>query len=83
MSMYHDTLLARFVKNDRNHRPLIPSSLHTRYTKAWQERSHLYKWAARMVELIRFTELLVEMGLRRRASSKIRWGGIVLLEVIK
>lgn len=83
MSMYHDTLLSRFVNNDRNYRPLIPSSLHTRYTKAWQERRRLYKWAARMLELIRFTELLVEMGLRRNASSKIRWRGVVLLEVIK
>jgi peroxin-16 len=36
-----------------------------------------------MLELIRFTELLVEMGLRRNASSKIRWRGVVLLEVIK
>ncbi|KAF8227439.1 peroxisome membrane protein [Tricholoma matsutake] len=83
MSMYHDTLLAKIIRNDRNYRPLIPSSLHTRFTKAWSERSHVYKWAARALELIRFTELLVEMGLRRNTTSKTRWRSVVLLEFIK
>ena len=83
MTMYHDTLLARIVRNDRNYRPLIPSSHHTRFTKAWLERSNIYKWAARMLEIIRFTELVVEMGLRRNTSSKTRWRTVVLLEVIK
>ncbi|KAF8960997.1 peroxisomal membrane protein PEX16 [Flammula alnicola] len=43
----------------------------------------LYKWAARVLEIIRFTELVVEMALRRKVSEKIKWRSIILLEVIK
>lgn len=83
MSMYHDTLLERFVRSDPKYKPLIPSSLHTRYARAWTEKNVLYKWAARTLELIRFTQLLVEMGLRRRVSLKVRWRGIIALESVK
>jgi len=83
MSMYHDTLLARYLQNIPKHKPLIPSSPHAKYTKAWCDKNGVYKWAARVLELIRFTQLLVEMGLRRTASPRTRWRGIVLLEVIK
>ncbi|KAG5647953.1 hypothetical protein DXG03_006987 [Asterophora parasitica] len=83
MSMYHDTLLARIVQANPKHRPLIPASLHTRFTRACSEKDTKYKWAARALQLIKFTELVIEMGLRRRVSSKARWRGIVLLEAIK
>ncbi|KNZ77428.1 Peroxisomal membrane protein PEX16 [Termitomyces sp. J132] len=83
MSMYHDTLLAKIVQKDRNYQPLIPPSLHTRFTKAWSDKSDKYKWAARALQLIKFLELVVEMGLRRKVSSKARWRGVILLEVVK
>ncbi|KAI0788465.1 peroxisome membrane protein [Abortiporus biennis] len=83
MSMYHDTLLSKIMHSEPKYKPLIPSSLHTRYTRAWSEKSFTYKWASRVLELIRFVELLVEMGLRRKASPKARWRGIVFIEVIK
>ncbi|KAH7916405.1 peroxisomal membrane protein PEX16 [Hygrophoropsis aurantiaca] len=82
-SLYHDTLLARIIKSDPNWKPIIPVSLHTRYTRAWQDKESLYKWAARVLELVRFTQLLIEMGLRRKVSNKNRWRGIVLLETLK
>ena len=83
MSMYHDTLLERVVQAEPRYKALIPPSLHTRYTRAWSEKNAFYKWAARVLELIRFTELLIEMGLRRKVSQRNRWRGIVILEVIK
>ncbi|OBZ78670.1 Peroxisomal membrane protein PEX16 [Grifola frondosa] len=83
MSMYHDTLLAKFIQADSKYKPLIPSSLHTRYTRAWSDKDARYKWAARALELLRFVELLIEMGLRRKTSRRTRWRGIVLLEIIK
>ncbi|ESK97918.1 peroxisomal membrane protein pex16 (peroxin-16) [Moniliophthora roreri MCA 2997] len=83
MSMYHDTLLARLVKTDPNIRALLPSSMHTRFTRAWADKDCRYKWIARILEIIRFTELVVEMGLRRRLSNRSRWRGIVLLEILK
>ena len=82
-SIYHDTLLAKVAKSDPRYKPLIPISPHTRYTRAWCEKDSRYKWAARMLEALRFVELLIEMGLRRTVSTKTRWRGIVLIEAIK
>lgn len=83
MSMYHDTLLSKFVQSNPKYRLLIQSYLHTRYTRAWYEKSSLYKWIARSLELIRYLELLVEMGLRRKVSVQARWRSIVFIEFIK
>ncbi|KAF9457061.1 peroxisome membrane protein [Collybia nuda] len=83
MSMYHDTLLTRVARSDQSYHPLIPPSPHTRFTKMWSEKNSSYKWAARMLQFIRYTELVIEMVLRRKVPSKSRWRGVVLLEVIK
>ncbi|KAF9270121.1 peroxisomal membrane protein PEX16 [Marasmius fiardii PR-910] len=83
MSMYHDTLLARLVATDSNLRSLLPPSMHTRYTRAWANKDARYKWLARVLEVIRFTELVIEMGLRRKVSDRNRWRAIVLLETLK
>ncbi|KAF9535434.1 peroxisome membrane protein [Crepidotus variabilis] len=82
-SMYHDTLLARIVKANPSYRPLIPSSLHSRFTRAWSDKNDVYKWAGRALEIIRFTELVLEMALRRKVSQKTKWRSIILLEFIK
>lgn len=83
MSLYHDTLLSRIVREDPKFKPLIPSTAHTRYTRSWADKDSRYKWAARFLEVVRFAELVIEMGLRRKASAKNRWRGIILLELIK
>lgn len=83
MSLYHDTLLSRIARADPKFKPLIPPTPHSRYTRSWAEKNTLYKWAARTLEVIRFTELLIEMGMKRKLSSTSRWKGIVLLETIK
>ncbi|KAI0068235.1 peroxisome membrane protein [Artomyces pyxidatus] len=83
LSLYHDTLLTKAIENTPKYKPLLPPTLHTRYTRAWADNHTRYRWAARVLELVRFVELLVEMGLRRKVSSKNRWRGIVVLEAIK
>ncbi|KDQ63594.1 hypothetical protein JAAARDRAFT_29616 [Jaapia argillacea MUCL 33604] len=83
MSLYHDTLLAQIVRSDPKYKPLIPLSQHSRYTRAWSDKDNRYKWAARALEIIRFVELVVEMGMARKVSVKTKWRGIVLLEIIK
>jgi len=83
LSLYHDTLLHTAVGNEPKYRPLLPPSLHSRFTRAWTDTHPRYRWTARTLELIRFVELLLEMGLRRRISSKSRWNAIALLEAVK
>jgi peroxin-16 len=81
--MYHDTVLAKVVENNPKYRPLIPASLHSRYTRVWINKSSQYKWAARILELLRFTELVIEMVLKRKLSERTRWRGILAIETIK
>lgn len=83
ISLYHDTLLTRIVKSDPQWRPILPTPLHTKYTRAWSDKDTLYKWAARALELIRFSQLLVEMVMRRKLRLRARWRGLVLMETVK
>ncbi|KAH0838275.1 peroxisomal membrane protein PEX16 [Lanmaoa asiatica] len=83
ISLYHDTLLAKIVRSDPQWRPILPTPLHTKYTRAWSDKNALYKWLARSLELIRFTQLLIEMVMRRRLPTRARWRGIVLMETVK
>ena len=88
LSLYHDTLLTRRLRHIQQTDPktaksLLPPSPHTRYTKEWSEREPKYKWASRLLEIIRCTQLVFEMGLRRTAGNNGRWRGIVIIEMIR
>jgi len=83
LSLYHDTIIARRLKQVPKFKPLLPPSLNSRYTRAWSDRDSLYKWIARVLEMIRFLELVMEMGMRRKFGQKGRWRGIITLEVVK
>jgi peroxin-16 len=82
-SLYHDTLLAKIIQADPRYKPLIPSSLHSRYTRAWSNKDRRYTWTARTLEVFRFLQLVIEMGLRRKTSNKTRWKAVVLIECVK
>jgi len=82
-SLYHDTILAKIIRADPRYKPLIPSSSHSRYTRAWANKDVNYKWIARSLEVIRFLQLVTEMVLRRKTSDKTRWRAVVILETIK
>lgn len=71
------------MQSDPKYKPLIPSSPHSRYTRAWVKKDSRYKWFARALEVLRYLELLIEMGLRRKTSNKTRWRVITLIECIK
>ncbi|KDQ16718.1 hypothetical protein BOTBODRAFT_156651 [Botryobasidium botryosum FD-172 SS1] len=82
ITLYHDTLLARRLA-DPKYKPLVPPTIHTRYTRAYVERSGLYRWISRALEVIKYVELVSEMTLRRKTSSGNVWKGIVALESVK
>ncbi|KAG9095833.1 Peroxisomal membrane protein pex16 [Ceratobasidium sp. 370] len=83
LSLYHDTLLARRMELDPKSKPILPPSVHSRYTRAWAKRDGRYRWAARLLEIVRFVELVVEMGMRRKFKQKTVWRGIFMLEAVK
>lgn len=82
-SLYHDSLLNQVIQSDPKYKPLIPSSHHSRYTRAWTKKDTRYKWFARTLEVLRYLELLIEMGLRRKTSDRTRWRVVTLIECIK
>jgi len=83
LSLYHDTIIGRRLAQAPKFKPLIPPSLNSRYTRGWMDKHNAYKWIARSLEMIKFLELVIEMGLRRKLGQKGRWRGILTLEVIK
>ena len=84
LNLYHDTLLARRIAQlGPKSKLVLPPSHHARYTRAWADKNSLYKWAARLLEIVRFTELVIEMGMRRKLERKSRLRGVVLIELVK
>jgi hypothetical protein len=82
-SLYHDTLLNRVMQSDPKYKPLIPSSPHSRYTRAWTKKDTRYKWFARTLEVLRYLELFIEMGLKRKTSERTRWRVVTFIECLK
>ncbi|KZT57132.1 peroxisome membrane protein [Calocera cornea HHB12733] len=80
VSLYHDTLLTSLAKDKK---PVIPPTPHMRYTRAWSDKSAIYKWAARSLEAVRHCELVIEMLLRRKYGKQGAWRGVVGLEFLK
>ncbi|CCO29397.1 Peroxisomal membrane protein PEX16 AltName: Full=Peroxin-16 [Rhizoctonia solani AG-1 IB] len=68
---------------DPKAKPILPPSVHSRYTRAWAKRDSRYRWAARLLEIVRFIELVVEMGMRRKFKKQTVWKGVFALETIK
>lgn len=71
----HDTLPAS--------KYLIPPSIQSRYMQAWSLRDHRYFWTTNCLQILRFTQLLLEMLLRRNVSEQTRWSSIIALESVK
>lgn len=82
LSLYHDSLLARaLARLPSTFRKPHPSP-HNRYTGFWTQRSPTYRRIALTLQVLQYTELLLEMAAKRR-GERIRWRVVVLVEGIK
>ncbi|EGX89052.1 peroxisomal membrane protein pex16 [Cordyceps militaris CM01] len=80
LSLYHDNLLSKAVSK----LPIPPiRTAHARYTRFWAEKSAFYRRVAMTLQMVIYTELLLEMSAKRRGGNKSRWRVVVLLEGIK
>ncbi|TKA69703.1 hypothetical protein B0A49_04479 [Cryomyces minteri] len=79
LSLYHDSLLSRALAHSLSKRHPSP---HNRYTRFWTQNSPTYKRLAVTLQMIQYTELLLEMTAKRR-GEKTRWRAVVLLEATK
>ncbi|KAF3768598.1 peroxisome membrane protein [Cryphonectria parasitica EP155] len=91
LSLYHDLLLFRATTSSSPSpsASVTPSassnlarSLHARYTRFWAAKSDLYRRVAIVLQVVQYTELLLEMWAKRRGQA-IRWRVVVLVEAIK
>lgn len=79
LSLYHDLLLFRASLSTSS---LGSRSLHARYTRFWAAKSALYRRVAVVLQVVQYTELLLEMWAKRRGDA-VRWRVVVLIEAVK
>lgn len=84
LSLYHDVLLFRHTLSAPSPAAAAPprSNLHARYTRFWAARSKLYRRVAIVLQVVQYTELLLEMWAKRRGEA-MRWRVVVLVEAVK
>jgi peroxin-16 len=87
LSLYHDTLLLRAISLTKSPLPaaaraVLPTA-HSRYTRHWTAKSTAYRRVAYCLQILRYTELLVEMAAKRRNGEKGRWRAVVIIEMLK
>lgn len=90
LSLYHDLLLFRgSLSASASASPSaskppssLGKSLHARYTRFWAAKSTLYRRVAIVLQVVQYTELLLEMWAKRRGEA-VRWRVVVLIEAVK
>merc|ERR1711939_924714 len=81
LALYHDSLLSRALAQSLQQRKHHQTP-HNRYTGFYCEKSATYKGTAVTLQVIQYTELLLEM-MAKRKGEKSRWRMVVVLETIK
>ena len=79
LSLYHDNLLSRALAHSLQKRHETP---HNRYTRYFCQKSGFYRRTAVGLQVVQYTELLLEM-LAKRRGEKTRWRVVVVLEAVK
>ncbi|KAI6892153.1 peroxisomal membrane protein pex16 [Hortaea werneckii] len=81
LALYHDSLLSRALAQSLQQRRHHQTP-HNRYTGFYCQKSSTYKGTAVTLQVIQYTELLLEM-MAKRKGEKSRWRMVVVLETIK
>ena len=81
LSLYHDSLLSRALAHSLQQQKQHQSP-HNRYTRFYCSKSATYRRTATTLQVVQYTELLLEM-MAKRKGEKTRWRVVVLLEAIK
>lgn len=79
LSLYHDSLLSRALAHSLQKQHQSP---HNRYTRFYCQKSSTYRRTATTLQVVQYTELLLEMMAKRR-GEKDKWRMVVFLEAVK
>lgn len=89
LALYHDALSNRLPasrssgETSTSTSMTLPVSPHARYTKYWLRQSKLYKATARLLSVISYAQLLIEMAGKKYKGEQGRWNAVIALESIK
>lgn len=82
VSLYHDSLLHRSLPSlPASARP-NPSS-HARYTRFWSSTSTTYAALARTLTILSYSELFLEMAIKKRLGKEKAEKAVMMIEVAK
>ena len=94
LTLYHDALSNRPSSSSSSSSSLsipasaattlgLPVSPHSRYTKYWLKQSKLYKAVARLLSVVSYAQLLLEMAGKKYKGEAGRWRVLIGLESLK
>ena len=71
LSIYHDSILTRAAAEHaaKTGTLLPPSTSFNRYTRYWLSHSNAYKRISRLLTLTSYTEVLLEMGVKKMGTK--------------
>jgi peroxin-16 len=84
LGLYHDAVISKA----KNFKMLLgpkfgQTRLHNKYYEHFMGKSAVFYRLALVLTLLRYTETLAEMIIKKKLGNTIRWNFIVILEAIK
>ncbi|KAI8086573.1 peroxisome membrane protein [Halteromyces radiatus] len=85
IGLYHNSILRRAANDIIQQCKVtnIEESQFNKYTRFWNHQSGTHRMISRILSIIAYTQVLMEMGLLRKRSHKTHYQWIAILEAIK
>lgn len=84
VGLYHNSILRRAARHHADEtKSECKESAFNKYTMFWTNRSKLHKHCAALLSVITYTQVLMEMAVRKKWGKKAQWRWIAALEAIK
>jgi peroxin-16 len=86
IGVYHTSILRRAAQHkakELGQPELAQDSAFNKYILFWKQRSRWNKTATTFLTVIAYTQVLIEMGVRKKWGKRAQWKIIALLEAVK
>ncbi|CAO3581761.1 unnamed protein product [Absidia cylindrospora] len=86
VGLYHTSILRRAAQHkakELNQPELAQDSTFNKYLLFWRQRSKWNKTASTFLSIIAYTQVLIEMGVRKKWGNRAQWKIIAFLESFK
>ena len=84
LGLYHDAIMAQAVEESKLlSYQFCKISVFNRFIRYWRDSSVFFKSCSLLLTLFRYTEVLMEMSVRKVWGDSTRWKWITFMELIK